>query len=415
MRGLIWLSPVMILGGTWIVTGIVVALALANPEGFDLTHLFIWQHDLDLAAFNPVAAGWAVLYLMVFAVAYAAFGFALPADNPTFTHDIDIGLAARILWWVNLVFVGVTIIWVLISAHQVGGVRSLAALVRADANAARDVLLDNKLFTGMRLFYAALPATGCLAAAILALRDRHDLPRAATVACLGVIGINLLLLLTLPIIMSQRLLLLQFVFSTYVAACMVRGRLVAIYLIPLGFLAFATTWALHEAVTNPDLDRSVIDISAQKFAFYLVNDLWNTARPFDAEIPHTYGLFSLQFAMFFSLSDLYFYDLFADRIAALEALRGGGEFSLLSAPFVDFGPLGAALYLALIGSIARALFHYGRTNILWAAIYGQFATALLLSVHVNYAASQDFVFSVLVIALILNRARASRPVRALHA
>ncbi len=76
------------------------------------------------------------------------------------------------------------------------------------------------------------------------------------------------------------------------------------------------------------------------------------------------------------------------------------SFSLLSAPFVDFGPLGAAAYLLAYGALMRLLWHRATQGPGDAAIYGQAATAILLSVHSNFVASQDFVFSVLVILAI---------------
>jgi hypothetical protein len=221
------------------------------------------------------------------------------------------------------------------------------------------------------------------------------------VTCAAIIGINLIVLVLLPIVMSQRLILLQYLISVHVAVCMVRGRVVAGWLIPLALGLFLLTWVLHEAVTNPAIDRTAPDIAAQKLAFYVINDLWNSFRPFDIDIPHTFGFFTFQFAMFFSLTDGLFGATMQERITALAVARGGGEFSLFSAPYVDFGFLGASLYLLLIGGIVRYVFHRGQRSVLWAAIYGQVANALILSVHVNYFASQDFVFSVLVMTLVI--------------
>lgn len=405
MRRLNWslvlVSPLMLLGLSWgLSLGIAVSV-LSGPEHFDLAHFFIGQHRLDLDAFSLAAGLRLALLATVLVLGHAVAGLALTRDGGVRGQECDAETAIRWLWWVNLTFVGVTALWVALSARQVGGIAGLIQMVRQDAYLAREVLLDNKLFTGMRLFYAALPATGCLAAAILACAREVPLSQKAITTCVAVVAINLIILVLLPIVMSQRLILLQYLISVHVAVCMVRGRLVAGWLIPVGVGLFLLTWVLHEAVTNPDIDRTATEIAAQKLAFYVINDLWNSFRPFDIDIPHTFGLFTFQFAMFFTLTDGMVIEMMRERIDMLAVARGGGEFSLLSAPYVDFGFFCAALYLFLIGVAVRIAFHRGQGSVLWAAIYGQVATALILSVHVNYFASQDFVFSILVMVTVI--------------
>jgi hypothetical protein len=405
MRGLIWLSPPVVLGVTWGLAGIVAAVVLADRDTYPLTHFFILAHHLDLAAFNWRSGLRLVMLMLVLMAGYWAFGLALPPRRQPFARDFDPDVVARLVWQVNLVFLGVTAFWIALTALQSGGVMAFLRMVRYDAYGARDVLLENKLFTGMRLFYAALPATGCLAAGLLALGPEHGLSRRGRVLCFWVVVINLVALMILPIVMSQRLILLQYVLSVYVTACMIRGRLVALGLIPVAVLAFLATWIIHESLTNPDVRRPVADIAAAKLSFYMVNDLWNSFKPLDGVVTHTYGLFSFQFALFFTLTDGFFYGFFAERLAAVDPLRGGGEFSLFSAAYVDFGLLGGAIYLVLAGAVLRLCYHRATERLVWAAIYGQVAVALVLSVHVNFLASQDFVFSLLVIAGILWRGR----------
>jgi hypothetical protein len=337
------------------------------------------------------------------ALGYVAAGRGLAPNPPPAarthrpTQTAQDRVAAHRLFWVNALFLAVTALWVFLTMRAAGGPAAFIRLAGLDPIGARDLLLDRKLFTGMRLLYAGLPATAALAAALLA---RGGLAPRTRALCIAVIAGNLVALFLLTLVMSQRLLLMQLVVAVFVAASVARGRILGLWLIPLAAFVFASGWTLHEALTNPGLARSATEIAAQKFAFYAVNDLWNTARPLIGDAPRGGGLFTFQFALFFSLTDGIVYAAHADTLTALLAYRGGGEFSLLSAPYVDFGLPGAALYLVLYGAIVRILWHRAGHSAGDAAIYGQVATALLLSVHANFAASQDFIFALLVILVI---------------
>ena len=405
-RGLFLVSPPALFLLVWALAAAIAAWVLARPEANDLAHLFIARHRLDLGAFAAGPVAWALLLSGALALGYAAAGLGLrdgPAGVVGRTGEVGAAVAARRLFWVNAGFLGVTALWVALTMRTAGGFDAYLALAGTDALGARDLLLDGKLFTGMRLLYAALPSTGALAAALLA---RGGLSGATRRMCLAVVVLNLAALFLLTLVMSQRLLVLQLVVACYVAATVAQGRLVALSLVPVAVLIFASGWVAHEALTNPGLMQPAGEVAAQKFAFYMINDLWNTVRPLRGDAPWGGGLFSFQFAFFFTLTDGAVYAAHAARLEALEAFRGGGEFSLLSAPFVDFGPLGGAAYLMLYGGVMRVLWHRSGHSAGDAAIYGQAATAILLSVHNNFVASQDFVFAVMVILAVTRLAPA---------
>jgi hypothetical protein len=396
--GLVIVSPPLLFLVVWSVAIAIAAHVLTRPEKNDLVQLFIGRHRLDMAAFSAGPMLWAVVLVGALAVGYALAGFGLgPRRVGTGATELSPGLMAARVFWVNATFLGVTAFWVAMTMQAAGGLAAYVALAGIDPLGARDLLLDGKLFTGMRLLYAGLPATAALAAALLA---RGGLGPVARAACLAVLAVNLVSLFLLTLVMSQRLLVMQLVVASFVAASVARGRLVALWLAPLALLVFAGGWLGREAITNPDLTRSAGEIAAQKFAFYAVNDLWNTVRPLAGDAPLAGGLFSLQFVFFFTLTNDAIYAAQADLLAQLSHYRGGGEFSLLSAPFVDFGPLGAAAYLVIYGAVMRLLWHRAGQSLGDAAIYGQAAVAIMLSVHANFAASQDFVFALLVILAI---------------
>lgn len=407
--GLMLVSPPVLFVSVWMMACLIAWRVLQRPGQNDLAHLFIARHRLDLAVFAPGPMVWALVLTGALGFGYAAAGLGLSPTSAPRTPALSPTIITRRLFWVNMLFLVITAVWVVLTMQAAGGPQAFLRLVGANPLAARDLLLDRKLFTGMRLLYAGLPATAALAAALLV---RDGLDRRAQRLCIAILTMNLAALFLLTLVMSQRLLVMQLIVSAFVAASVSRGRLLALWTIPLAALVFAVGWTLHESLTNPGILRPVPQIAAQKFAFYAVNDLWNTARPLLGDAPRGQGLFTFQFALFFTLTDGFVYAAHADRLDALLAYRGGGEFSLLSAPFVDFGPLGAAAYLLAYGAFMRLLWHRATLGPGDAAIYGQAATALLLSVHANFVASQDFVFAVMIILLLTRipaRMRQSSP------
>lgn len=397
------LSPISLVAICWGVTCAIAMAALALPGVFDLLPILMHREALTSAAFAPIGMAWLALAALVLVTGDLAGQCTLPPAR-RFRAGRCLSRAAQLTFWANLALLGTTVLWVLLTARQVGGMTQLATIAMLDTLSARDLLLDNKLFPGMRLFYAALPATGCLAAAILS-AGRGRLNRRARTLCIAVLVMNTAALAILPIVMSQRLLLLQFLLSAYLVSCLIRGRLFALPWVGAGAVLFLSVWIARESLTNPLLHRSGVDIGMQKLAFYFVNDLWNSFAPLLSDTPPTLGAVSLRGLMFLTFTDGFFDQLLATRLLALDDIRGGGEFSLFTAPYVDFGPIGAALFLFLAGFLFRLLFHRGRQSLVWAAIYAQTGAALLFSSHGLYVTHQNFLFSLAVIALLMRLAR----------
>lgn len=404
LRGLSLLSPPVLIAFCWVLTFVMAGLTLALPNRFDLVEVFMAREDIGVAAFSALGSLWIVLCFLTYITVDFGVGRNMrPARPMQVSFDPD--RCARLNFSANLIFLGITGLWIFITARQIGGVANLAFMVYADSLAARDLLLQNKLFTGMRLFYAALPATGALAAALLALPKRCRLDRHSRRLCQITVIVNLLALLVLPIVMSQRLLLLQFILSAYIGVLMVRGRIVGLHYIPLGVALFMALWVLREAITNPTLERSAWDIGTQKLAFYFVNDLWNSYKPLAEEIKHSFGMFSLRGLLFFTFTDGYFGALMSNRLIDIEEVRGGGDFSIFTAPYVDFGPFIGAGFIALAAAAFRYAFHRARESFIWAAIYGQIGASLLFSTHGVYFTHHNFFFSVIVLVWVCRAAR----------
>lgn len=402
------LSPLSLLLICWALSIAIALLALASPEAFDLLPTFMAREELTRAAFTPLGALWLLTALAAWTVGDLAARCALPRRKPRFTPP-DLPRAARLTFLANLVLLGTTLLWITLTALQLGGFRQLLLLAAAEALTARDFLLQNKLFTGMRLFYAALPATGCLAAALLATRQ---LPRRERHLCRLTLLLNTVALALLPIVMSQRLLLLQFTLSAYLVTCLIRRRLVALPWLITGAALFLAVWTLRETLTNPSVSTEAVPIGLQKLAFYMVNDLWNALAPLSADTPLAWGGISLHGLSVLTFTDGLVDQALAPLTPAIDAIKGGGDFPLLTAPFVDFGPFGGALFLLLTGFLLRVLFHRAQATLLAAATYAQMGAALLFSSHAPYLLHQNLLASLLVIALVCRLSRAKPQAKA---
>ena len=401
--GLTLLAPPVLIVICWAPTFVMAGLALALPNRFDLVAVFMALEDIGVAAFSTLGSLWIGLCFLIYLTVDHGVARGLHPVRPMQIR-FDQNRASTLNFRANLIFLGVTGMWIVMTAHQVGGLPNLVILAYADSLAARDLLLQNKLFTGMRLFtlhfpprsfggYTARPACicgvettqqtlvsnhRCSEFAVSSGSANRDVA-AVVAAAVHSIGLHWPL--------------------------HGRGRLVAVHYIPLGAGLFMAMWVLREAVTNPTLDRAAWDIGTQKLAFYFVNDLWNSYKPLVTEIKHTFGMFSLRGVLFFTFTDGYFGALLSDRIFAIEEVRGGGDFSLFTAPYVDFGPFIGAGFVALAAVVFRYAFHKGRQSFTWAAIYGQTGASLLFSTHGVYFTHHNFFFSVIVLAWICHAAR----------
>lgn len=397
------LSPAALLLICWGLSAAMAGMVFAWPASFDLVPIFMRREGQSL----DLITGLGLFWLVVAAVSFLTGDVAaqtLTRRRPRFRPGLDLDRAARMTFAVNATCIGVTVLWIVLTADKLGGLTNLVLMSLADSVSARDHLLENKLFTGMRLFYAALPATGCLAAALLACGPG----RRARRLCRMTLVVNTLALAILPLVMSQRLLLLQFLLSSYLVTCLLRRRIVGLPWLMLAATLFLTVWMLREAVTNPHFHRPFLDIGTQKLAFYFVNDLLNAVRPIEADFAHSLGAVSLRGLMFLTFSDGMIESLLARRLQVLSELRGGGEFPLLTAPFVDFGSVGGAVFLLLVGFLCRILFYKAATRTVWAVIYAQIGAGLLFSSHAMYLTHQNMLFGLIVVACI---ARACRPPR----
>jgi oligosaccharide repeat unit polymerase len=392
------LQPLVLIVLCWGLTLAVLAWVLGRMEQLDLVQSFMRREGISASVFTREGLVWILVGLFAFAVGDLAARITRRVRGPDNTPELKHNRAARMAWRANLVLLGVTALWIVTSASKAGGLVQLAAAAYVDSLTTRDLLLENKLFVGMRLFYAALPATASMAAALIAtgkLAPSHQRLMWALLA------INTAALLILPLVMSQRLLLLQLLLSAYFAACLIRGRIFGLGWGVLICALFFALWCGREALTNFSVERSTFDIATQKLAYYVVNDMFNAFAPHTVPIRETNGGLLLEGVMFVTFTDGYFLSHLKPRLEALDPVIGGGEFPFFTAAYVDFGAKGGAIFILLTGFVLRRIYARAASHFGWALIYAQIAAALMFSSHSVYFTHQNFYFSAALLGLLV--------------
>ncbi|SIT06283.1 hypothetical protein SAMN05421759_11333 [Roseivivax lentus] len=398
------LSPLSLLTVTWCVAGGVAWIALALPDTFDLIPLFMARSGIDPSRFGLLGGLWLIVAALS-AVTGSLAAQLVAAPRTGFRIGFSPDRVVRRVEIMTRLFVGITLIWIALCVPKAGGPAHFLHLAEEEPAILRAILLDNTLFPGMRLAYGALPALACLAAGLLA---SGALSRIGKRRAWRIVVLSGLCLVILPIVLSQRILLMQFLVSAWLAWSLARGRLRGLLLLPLLIGLFCGIWFLREALTNPTLSDPVFDVAKQKLAFYFVNDMWNSFAPFESDIPHALGAVSFRGPLILLSLDGAYDATFPAQIEALDKARGGGESSFFSAPYVDFGPFGGALFVALSVFLAQMLFQSARSHLLGAVLYAQIGAALLFAPHGNYMLHQNLLFGALCILWLCRGTRRRR-------
>jgi hypothetical protein len=409
-RRLYLLSPGPLVAIAWLFTiaGVTVGYVLRDS-------LPVMARTMSLNGFGfhfPITGMiWIGLSLLMFLVLSLAATRPLPRTLPAF-RPADLSLSLRLAALVHAFIVLVVVVWVLLGARSVGGFDRLIALAaEQETIAAREAILDNKLFPGMRLLYTGLGCLGVLGSCVFAVNIRsEDRIRNDMLIGLGMFLVSVVVLSILPIFLSQRILLIHMVLSTFVAVSLVSGRL---FHVRYGLVLMAlllTVWSLREAVTVGEWasEHSSARIGLEKLIYYLVNDFYNAVIPFSTDFPHTFGLISFNFIVDYSPFSGAIYTAGADRLDAVHAMSAGGAYPALTAPYVDFSWMGIALTAAL-ALVFSWVFNRAQRSFAFAVVYGQIGGALLLGPHSAWYSNPNFTFNILLTLLVCAFIRRPKP------
>lgn len=409
-RRLYLLSPGPLMAVAWLlmIAGVTVGYVFR-----DSLPVMGWTMSQNGVGFHFPVMGmiWIGLSLLMFLVLSLAATRPIPHTLPAF-RPADLSLSLRIAALAHAFIVLVVVVWVLTAARSVGGVDRLIALAaEQETYAAKAAILDNKLFPGMRLLYTGLGGLGVLGSCVFAANIRsEDRIRKDMLIGLGMFLVSVVVLSILPIFLSQRILLIHMVLSTFVAVSLVSGRL---FHVRYGIVLMAlllTVWSLREAVTVGEWasEHSSARIGLEKLLYYLINDFYNAVTPFSTEFEKTYGVYSFDFLLRFSGTKDVIANALDHRIAAAERLRAGGEFPAFTAPYVDFSWMGIALTAAL-AVLFTWVFNRAHRSFAFAVVYGQIGGALLLGPHSAWYSNPNFTFNILLTLLVCAFIRRPKP------
>lgn len=404
------LSPPAIVFFVWVLTTGGAYIGYSFADQMPILSQAMRNYGVD---FNYPLAGivWVILCMIVFLVFSVPMLQAVPAFGPEPGSSHNLSKAIRVAALVMIAFSVVILLWLTTSAAQLGGFGSLFNMLQSfEGLEARDALLENKLFVGMRLLYTAFFSLSTFGVCVIAHNIRTgDRIRSDMMIAGAITAAAILLLILLAVVLLIRIIALQTIIAAFVASSMIMGRIVGLKYFPLGLIVLFSIWSSKEALTvgQWDLDASPFQVGFERLIFYLVNDFGNSVWPFSFDTPHTYGLFSFKFVVFFSLQETYVFHLLRDELDVLNTVRGGGEFPIFTAPYVDFSYFGI-IFIIFIAMLFTYIFNRAHRNFTFAWLYGMIGAGLFISTHVPYYSAHDFIFNVM-IALFISCFIRTRP------
>jgi|GEM_PF-5956634 len=305
--------------------------------------------------------------------------------------------ATRMLFIAFAVVASVAFLWLGVTVVKVGLGR-LIALAASDNIHARELIL-NGAFPGGRMISNGFIGLAVFSAMLLA-KSRPVPLSVTTKLMIGVIFvISLTYLGVVPILTSGRINFFAAIFASYIAICVVKRRIYGVIYLPIGALLVAVVWTAKQYFSlGHVMQVSMFDQSFQGVIFYLYNDMLNALNVIGHVGDHyQWGYHSLRFVYFFTFTDGVVLKFISSSSYHLAPYIGGGEYPMLTAPYVDFGLFGLAVLTAR-GAFSQYAFLKARADPAMGALYGIVCAGLLLSVHSSYLTLQDPVFSMIMVA-----------------
>lgn len=387
---LLLISPAVLTLAAWILAGTMTIVGYTFFDNMKLLQRFMLLNKVD---FNYSMFG--VFWVAVCLFVYSLTSFMVMSYGRTSDHLRNANFSGGLvfIFRYHVFALVVTVLWIFVAAASVGGFSRLLQMAQENSYEARQLLLENKLFVGMRLLYASFTGTGAYGAYVLAYHMRTGTITAKERRrAIFVFVTSAIVLFLLPIIMSQRILLFIMVISSYVGSVIITGRFVGAKYMPVAVVFLFFGWSIPDYITltqTTNINTSIPELGFQKIIFYFSNDLFNSLQPLSVEIEHTYGVFSTQFIQAFTLTLKYFREQFADVFRTYDDIIGGGTFPMFTAPYIDFGVFGL-IFIAFVAFVQTVVFEKGKNDARYAIIYGPIGASLILGSHFAYYTHQNF-------------------------
>jgi len=400
------LSPVKLFVGTWVLVHVA---AFFGPAGqvyqrygvVDVTftpHGFLWV-TACIAAFL-VGAKLANQKLLVISSPFR--------DRVSASDDLNIWDS----WRVNVSSIpiltfaaGIALLlvyWTAVAIFQVGSLSSFLSTLVQSWHDIRNLWPNQKPFTGARLLYTGLIGVVIFAASGIGLTEfssegesDSELPSNSR-AWLVILTLGLVPLMILPLLVSQRILLATAITGGIAAYTATSDRGISLKYPVGGLLTGMTVWTSQEVIRaglSTETIGGSIRYGVSRLLLYFTNDVGNLHRGIKHVSGHTYGTESFSFVLsYLFIKDEIKGEYFQSVYRELSLYIGGGGFTGLGVPYLDFGVFGLILVL-IWGYASQSFYIKAKSDIISAQIYGLLASSIVLSWHTSILSNPLFWFN----------------------
>ena len=298
-------------------------------------------------------------------------------------------LTIIVFYFIGSALLFILLYWTTLAVREVGSISRFVQLTHEQWHIIRRVWPDQRPFVGGRLAYTALISVVIFATAGLVQLNSQTYSsqsekRRHYITLRGLLIIGLVPLMALPLVVSQRLLLgTALIGSLTIFAVGGNSGLSIKY--PLGGItAGFGVWTLQESVRIGLSTGGLIEsfnYGTSRILFYFSNNVGNMHRGVAFISERSYGFESFQFIFeYLFISDFVRNNYMQAYYSAAEPYRGGGTFTGLGIPYLDFGIFGLII-IFIWGYTSQYLFLKASDNILALQLYGLFAASIVLSWH----------------------------------
>lgn len=403
---LLLISPLFILSLTWSIG--LVGYEIGGLIGRGYSYFAFMTYALDLVP-QPTPFGylWLLLAYLFFAggvLVARAWGVHQKPDYSQ-VRSFFFFKSLLVLFAVTSV---VAFLWIGVAIIQFGGLAAIMEVAASDNVVAREAIVG-AAFPGGRLVSSGFVGIAVICASCLAATElRLTFPQRLVV--IGMFIVALIYLSLAPILISGRINFFIACIGSFIAASIVRGRIIGVGYLLIGVAMLAFVWTIKQYfVMGHVTEESVAAQGWQSIMFYIYNDVYNALVPVqNNEGDLTLGWHSLRFVFFLTFTNKMFQAYNAEAIVEAQQWMGGGEIPLLGGPYIDFGFAGV-IVLFVMGYVVQYVFMKSSRHFFYSAAYGLIFACLLLSIHSAYLTSQEVAYNLIVITLMGRLV--TRPVR----
>ena len=300
--------------------------------------------------------------------------------------------------------------WTLLAIAEVGSFSSFIETMYQNWHKVRNLWPNQKPFTGARLLYTGLISIVIFAASGLGVikSQPHSNLRAYGLKkshiWLGILSLGLIPLMLLPLLVSQRILLATAIVGGVSTYTVVNDQGIPLkYPVIGGFLGMVV-WTSQEVIRVGFSTETIIEsirYGLSRLLLYFTNDIGNLHRGIKYASDYSYGAESFSFVLrYLFISEEIKRGYLQSFYLNLSKYKGGGGFTGLGSPYLDFGIFGLILVL-IWGYTAQVLYLRSKYSILSAQIYGLVAASIVLSWHLALLANPLFWLNIAILIFMM--------------